>query len=72
MCEVFRELSHRINWRELSTSRADLTDATDTAWHDPGQRSDPGTRQPLESHQVNCRDFHKLRQTDWRDSKGID
>jgi hypothetical protein len=32
--------SRRINWRDLSTSRADLTDATDTTWHHPDQHGD--------------------------------
>jgi hypothetical protein len=27
--------SRRINWRDLSTSRADLTGATDMTWHHP-------------------------------------
>jgi hypothetical protein len=28
--------SCRINWRDLSISRVDLTGATDTTWHHPG------------------------------------
>jgi hypothetical protein len=32
--------SRRINWRDLSTSHADLTGVTDTTWHHPGQRGD--------------------------------
>jgi hypothetical protein len=32
--------SRRINWRGLSTSRADLTSATNTLWHHPGQHGD--------------------------------
>jgi hypothetical protein len=32
--------SRRTNWRDLSTSHADLTGATDTTWHHPGQCGD--------------------------------
>jgi hypothetical protein len=32
--------SHRINWRDLSTSRTDLTSVTDMTWHHPDQRGD--------------------------------
>jgi hypothetical protein len=32
--------SRRINWRDLSTSRTNLTSVTDMALHYPGQRGD--------------------------------
>jgi hypothetical protein len=37
----------RIKWRNLSTSRADLTSATDTTWHHPGQHDDQTRANPL-------------------------
>jgi hypothetical protein len=39
--------SRQINWRDLSTSRADLTGATDTTWHHPDQHDDRARVSPL-------------------------